>query len=69
MLGRELVPVFTLEDARQAGLSKDRIYSLLRQDKIECVGRGVSGPRSGDATSAAAPLHPRLGAVDRKSVV
>ncbi len=62
MLGRELVPVFTLEDARQAGLSKDRIYSLLRQDKIECVGRGVyvrpgSIPPAFITLAAAARLH------------
>lgn len=37
----ELGPVFTLEDAREAGLSKDQVYSLLDRDEIERVGRGV----------------------------
>ncbi|MDF1488701.1 type IV toxin-antitoxin system AbiEi family antitoxin domain-containing protein [Tessaracoccus caeni] len=41
MSGRELAPVFTLGDAREAGLSKDRVYSLLDRDEIERVGRGV----------------------------
>lgn len=38
---RELAPAFTLEGAREAGLSKDQIYSLLEQGEIERVGRGV----------------------------
>lgn len=37
----ELAPAFTLEDARAAGLTKDQIYSLLKRDEIERVGRGV----------------------------
>lgn len=41
MSRRELAPVFTLGDAREAGLSKDQIYSLLDRDEIERVGRGV----------------------------
>ena len=41
MLRRELAPAFTLEDAREAGLSKDQVYSLLDRDEIERVGRGV----------------------------
>lgn len=38
---RELAPAFTLEDARAAGLTKDQVYSLLEQEEIERVGRGV----------------------------
>ena len=38
---RELAPAFTLEDAREAGFSKDQVYSLLGRDEIERVGRGV----------------------------
>jgi predicted transcriptional regulator of viral defense system len=38
---RELAPAFTLKDAREAGLSKDKVYSLLDRDEIERVGRGV----------------------------
>lgn len=38
---RELAPAFTLEDAREAGLSKDQVYSLLDREEIERVGRGV----------------------------
>ncbi len=41
MSTRKLAPAFTLEDARAAGLSKDQVYSLLGQGKIERVGRGV----------------------------
>lgn len=41
MAVNELAPVFTLEDARAAGLSKDQVYSLLDRDEIERVGRGV----------------------------
>lgn len=37
----ELAPAFTLEDAREAGLSKDQVYSLLDREEIERVGRGV----------------------------
>jgi len=37
----ELAPAFTLGDAREAGLSKDQVYSLLDRDEIERVGRGV----------------------------
>ena len=37
----ELAAAFTLKDAREAGLSKDRIYSMLLRDEIERVGRGV----------------------------
>ncbi|MDH6277787.1 putative transcriptional regulator of viral defense system [Aurantimicrobium minutum] len=38
---RGLAPVFTLEDARAAGLTRDQVYSLLERDEIERVGRGV----------------------------
>lgn len=38
---RELAPAFTLANAREAGLSKDQVYSLLDRDEIERVGRGV----------------------------
>lgn len=41
MAVNELAPAFTLEDAREAGLSKDQVYSLLDHDEIERVGRGV----------------------------
>ncbi|MFT3875332.1 MAG: hypothetical protein QM708_02735 [Propioniciclava sp.] len=41
MSGRELAPAFTLGDAREAGLSKDQVYSLLDRDEIERVERGV----------------------------
>ena len=37
----ELAPVFTLEDARAAGLTKDQVYSLLAREEIERAGRGV----------------------------
>jgi len=37
----ELAPAFTLANARAAGFTKDQIYSLLRRDEIERVGRGV----------------------------
>ncbi|EFG46694.1 hypothetical protein HMPREF0183_2009 [Brevibacterium mcbrellneri ATCC 49030] len=36
-----LTPVFTLEQARAAGLRKDEIYDLLAAEEIERVGRGV----------------------------
>lgn len=38
---RDLAPAFTLADARAAGFTKDQVYSLLEQDEIERVGRGV----------------------------
>lgn len=38
---RDLAPAFTLTDARAAGFTKDQVYSLLEQDEIERVGRGV----------------------------
>jgi predicted transcriptional regulator of viral defense system len=38
---RELAPAFTLANAREVGLSKDQVYSLLSRDEIERVGRGV----------------------------
>lgn len=62
MSGRELAPAFTLEDARQAGLSKDQVYSLLDRDEIERVGRGVyvrpdSIPPAFTALAAAARLR------------
>lgn len=41
MAVNELAPAFTLEDAREAGLSKDQVYSLLDRGEIERVGRGV----------------------------
>ena len=41
MATRELIPAFTLKDAREAGLSKDQVYSLIVRDEIERVGRGV----------------------------
>lgn len=37
----DLTPVFTLEQARAAGLRKDEIYDLLAAEEIERVGRGV----------------------------
>jgi predicted transcriptional regulator of viral defense system len=36
-----LRPVFSLEEARRAGVSKDRIYRLLASGEVERVGRGV----------------------------
>lgn len=36
-----LAPAFTLEDAREAGLTKDQVYSLLAREEIERLGRGV----------------------------
>lgn len=62
MSGREFAPAFTLEDARQAGLSKDRIYSLLHQGEIERMGRGVyvwpdSIPPAFITLAAATRLH------------
>lgn len=41
MAVNKLAPAFTLEDAREAGLSKAQVYSLLGRDEIERVGRGV----------------------------
>ncbi|MGO1920127.1 MAG: type IV toxin-antitoxin system AbiEi family antitoxin domain-containing protein [Microbacterium sp.] len=41
MSERELAPAFTLQDAREAGLRKDQVYSLLDREVIERVGRGV----------------------------
>lgn len=62
MSGRELAPAFTLKDAREAGLSKDQVYSLLGRDEIERVGRGVyvrpdSIPTAFIALAAATRLH------------
>lgn len=37
----DLAPVFTLEQARTAGLRKDEVYDLLAAGKLERVGRGV----------------------------
>lgn len=37
----DLAPVFTLGDARTAGLRKDQVYDLLTKGEIERVGRGV----------------------------
>lgn len=37
----DLLPAFTLEDAREAGLRKDEVYAQLKQGEIERVGRGV----------------------------
>lgn len=37
----DLAPVFTLGDARAAGLRKDQVYDLLAKSEIERVGRGV----------------------------
>lgn len=37
----DLRPVFTLEQARVAGLRKDEVYDLLAAEEIERVGRGV----------------------------
>jgi predicted transcriptional regulator of viral defense system len=34
-------PVFTLEAARTAGLSKDRVYRMVEAGEVERVGRGV----------------------------
>ncbi|MGO2933631.1 type IV toxin-antitoxin system AbiEi family antitoxin domain-containing protein [Microbacterium sp.] len=41
MSERDLSPAFTLQDAREAGLTKDQVYSLLGREEIERVGRGV----------------------------
>lgn len=41
MLVADLTPVFTLGDARTAGLRKDQVYDLLANGEIERVGRGV----------------------------
>ena len=41
MAVRDLRSVFTLEQARTAGLRKDEIYNLLAAEEIERVGRGV----------------------------
>lgn len=41
MASPELAPAFTLEDARESGLRKDRVYSMLASGEIERVGRGV----------------------------
>lgn len=37
----DLAPAFTLQDAREAGLRKDQVYTLLEQGEVERVGRGV----------------------------
>lgn len=37
----DMAPVFTLEQARDAGLRKDEVYDLLAAGKLERVGRGV----------------------------
>lgn len=37
----DMAPVFTLEQARAAGLRKDEVYDLLAAGEIERVGRGV----------------------------
>lgn len=41
MSRRDLPPAFTLDGAREAGFSKDQIYTMLDRQKIERVGRGV----------------------------
>ena len=41
MVVADLAPVFTLGDARAAGLRKDQVYDLLAKGEIERVGRGV----------------------------
>ncbi len=41
MTAINLAPVFTLEQARMAGLRKDEVYDLLAAEEIERVGRGV----------------------------
>ncbi|MBG0740526.1 type IV toxin-antitoxin system AbiEi family antitoxin domain-containing protein [Paeniglutamicibacter antarcticus] len=41
VLVADLAPVFTLGDARHAGLRKDQVYDLLANGEIERVGRGV----------------------------
>lgn len=41
MTAIDLTPVFTLEQARAAGLRKDEVYDLLAAEEIERVGRGV----------------------------
>jgi predicted transcriptional regulator of viral defense system len=41
MMAADLGPVFTLGDARAAGLRKDQVYDLLAKGEIERVGRGV----------------------------
>ena len=53
---------FTLDDAREVGLRKDQVYSLLEQGQVERVGRGVFmrpdeiDPRF-TALAAASALH------------
>ena len=41
MLEHELAPAFTLQDAREAGFTKDQVYALLDRKEIERIGRGV----------------------------
>ncbi len=40
-MAADLGPVFTLSDARTAGLRKDQVYDLLAKGEIERMGRGV----------------------------
>lgn len=37
----DLAPVFTLKDARDAGVRKDEVYDLLERAEVERLGRGV----------------------------
>lgn len=37
----KLAPAFTLQQAREVGLTKDQVYSLLDRGEVERVGRGV----------------------------
>ena len=41
MVASEQAPVFTLEAARAAGLSKDQVYRMVEAGEIDRVGRGV----------------------------
>lgn len=41
MSPKQLAPVFTLADARDAGLRKHQVYAMIANGEIERVGRGV----------------------------
>lgn len=55
MSATALPSTFTLQDARQAGVQKHRVYDLLEQGEIQRVGRGVY-MRPGAVDPAFAPL-------------
>lgn len=59
----ELAPVFTRDDARNAGFNKDQVYSLLEADEIERMGRGLYArpgvlPPAFSALAAATRIRP-----------